>query len=146
MKTEDFLLDDYKLKVEYYTGHLSRMWTRFNFLLTIDSALLGLFAAGDVAPAICPLLPFVGMTLSTLWCVFSAFDLSFTRRYTRHIKCAYCLLANKINDLPAGYAYADETEVRWPLRYVSPLYMSVLLPLGFLGVWLGLWLTGAMCP
>jgi hypothetical protein len=47
MKKEDFLLEDYKLKVEYYAGHLSRMWTRFNFLLTIDSALFGLFATRE---------------------------------------------------------------------------------------------------
>ncbi len=30
-----FLLEDYKLKVGYLTAHLTRMWTRFNFFVTI---------------------------------------------------------------------------------------------------------------
>jgi hypothetical protein len=75
MKAEDFLLEDYKLKVGYYTGHLSRMWTRFNFLLTIDSALFDLFATGDFNRSICTLFLVVGIVLSALWCVFGGFDI-----------------------------------------------------------------------
>jgi hypothetical protein len=148
MKTFNFLLEDYKLKVEYYAGHLSRMWTRFNFLLTIDSALFGLFATGQVTLSPCWLFPVIGMALSVLWGVFGAFDLFFfTPLYRSHIESAYRLLVNETSGLPADYTYAGETpELRIPFRIVSPLYMSILMPVAFLGAWLYLWLTNAACP
>jgi hypothetical protein len=37
----DYLKEDYKLKVDYVTNHFSRMWTRFNFFLSIELALFG---------------------------------------------------------------------------------------------------------
>jgi hypothetical protein len=37
--------------------------------------------------------------------------------------------------LPPDYPYAGQTEVGKPLRYVSPLYMAIILPTGFLVVW-----------
>ena len=36
---EDFLLEDYKQKISCLTAHLAGMWTRFNFFVTIESAL-----------------------------------------------------------------------------------------------------------
>ena len=38
--TPDALLSkDYELKVRYLTDHFSRLWTRFNYFVTIQSAL-----------------------------------------------------------------------------------------------------------
>jgi hypothetical protein len=144
MKIEDFLLEDYKLKVEYYAGHLSRMWTRFNFLLTINSALFGLYLTKDFVRSPCWLLPIIGIVLSALWGGFGTLDIAFTRRYTSHIKRAFGLLLNKTRHLPANYPYADE--VGKPLSYVSPLYMSIVLPMMFALRWLYLWLSDVMCP
>lgn len=36
-----FLQKDYELKVNYLKDHFSRMWTRFNFFLTLETTLLG---------------------------------------------------------------------------------------------------------
>ncbi len=71
MKTEDFLLEDYRLKVEYFSSHLSRMWTRFNFLLTIDSALFALYATREkLEPDTRLLFLLTGLVLSVLWSYF----------------------------------------------------------------------------
>lgn len=38
---KDFLVKDYELKVRYLTDHFGRMWTRFNYFVGIESALVG---------------------------------------------------------------------------------------------------------
>jgi len=38
---KDFLIKDYELKIGYLTQHFSRMWTRFNYFVGIESALVG---------------------------------------------------------------------------------------------------------
>ena len=37
----EFLLRDYELKIHYLTDQFSRMWTRFSYFVTIESALAG---------------------------------------------------------------------------------------------------------
>jgi hypothetical protein len=41
MEPEMILIEDYRQKITYLTGHTTRMWTRFNFFVTIESALIG---------------------------------------------------------------------------------------------------------
>jgi len=38
MELDDFLLEDYKLKIAYLTNHFDRMWNRFNFFVGIETA------------------------------------------------------------------------------------------------------------
>ena len=40
MKPET-LQKDYEMKVNFYKNHLNRMWTRFNYFITIQTALAG---------------------------------------------------------------------------------------------------------
>jgi len=137
MKTEDFLLEDYRLKVQYFSSHLSRMWTRFNFLLTIDSALFALFATREnLAPTTRLLFILPGLVLSVLWSLFGVLDISFTNRYRNHIKSAHCLLVNGRDGLQPEHPYVGETTAQ-----ISPVLMAIILPLGFSVVWLyWLWL------
>lgn len=44
-RLQDFLLEDYKLKVGYLTNHFSRMWTRFNFFITLETLVGGAMIA-----------------------------------------------------------------------------------------------------
>jgi hypothetical protein len=37
----DFVQKDYELKVAYLTNHFQRMWTRFNYFVLIEAALIG---------------------------------------------------------------------------------------------------------
>lgn len=62
----DFLREDYELKAKYLEGHLSRMWTRFNFFLTIESALLAFSFDADSAQY-AGYLAVGGLLLSLMW-------------------------------------------------------------------------------
>jgi hypothetical protein len=132
----DFLLEDYKLKVEYFSNHLSRMWTRFNFLLTIDSALFALFATRENLSSTTRLLfIFTGLVLSVLWFFIGGLDIHFTAIYRSHIKKAHCLLLNGCDvtgeDKPPYVGDVGET-----IPGISPLnIMARYLPLGFSVVW-----------
>src|SRR5688572_31501910 len=68
-----FLIEDYKYKIDYLTAHMTRMWTRFNFFVTLETALLGgrVLLVGD-KPA--PMVGIAGMFLSLVWYVMGAQD------------------------------------------------------------------------
>jgi hypothetical protein len=129
-----FLLEDYRLKVEYFSGHLSRIWTRFNFLLTIDSALFALVTTRDHAPATSLLFTILGVALSLFWLVFGWFDIRLSDRYRSDIKHAHCLLVQAHKDPLVIQPYVGATK-----GPITSLHTAIFLPAGFLGVWL-LWL------
>jgi hypothetical protein len=97
---ETFLLEDYKLKAQYLTNHLSRMWNRFNFFLTINSALFAfsanIFSATEEVTDVTRL-SFqagiaAGIALSALWYFFGATDNYLVEVYRKQIATAYYLL------------------------------------------------------
>ena len=74
---QDVLLQEYKLAVEYLTNHLTRLWSRFSFFLTLETALvvalLSLFRDGQ--PSRWALvIPGVALLLSVNWWVTGAQD------------------------------------------------------------------------
>ena len=94
LKTEEFqkfLLEDYKLKAQYLTAHFSRMWTRFNFFLTINSALFAFSVQQDIAD-LAPLFVAAGIPLSALWYFFGATDNYLADVYRRQVMYPYTLL------------------------------------------------------
>jgi len=94
MKTEEFqefLLEDYKLKAQYLIAHFSRMWTRFNFFLTINSALFAFSVQQDTA-GLAPLFVAAGIPLSALWYFFGAADNYLGDVYRRQVTYPYTLL------------------------------------------------------
>ena len=73
MDPKEFLLEDYKQKISYLVAHLGRMWTRFNFFITLEAALLGgkLLLVGE-KPS--PLVGVIGTILSFTWYLMGAQD------------------------------------------------------------------------
>jgi hypothetical protein len=114
MDAIDFLRQDYELKISYLTAHFSRMWTRFNFFLTIDSAVLAFsFDTGRGSYAI-TFLAIVGIVVSVLWYKFSAFDNFLVEVYRRQVNHVFELLrgareaafiAAGLEPSPRGYSY-----------------------------------------
>lgn len=91
MKEVDFLQKDYELKVKYLTDHFSRMWTRFNFFLSIHSALFALSLNNDYsmyAWLVCA----VGLTLALAWYYFGSTDNYLVDAYRKQAAYAYHLL------------------------------------------------------
>lgn len=95
METHSFLLEDYKQKVGYLTSHFTRMWTRFNFFMTIESALFT-FSMNSAYADYAELLAVAGLILSLAWYFFGATDNYLVDTYRRQIGHAHSLLAKTL--------------------------------------------------
>jgi hypothetical protein len=96
MTPADYLLKDYDLKVRYLTDHFSRMWTRFNFFLAINSAL---FASSMNKDNACHawLLVALGFAFSLVWNQFGATDNYLVDLYRKQVALAHYLLREALN-------------------------------------------------
>lgn len=117
MTTEDFLLEDYRLKAQYLTDHFSRMWTRFNFFLTINSALFAFSVQKDTA-AFTPLFVIAGVLLSALWYFFGVTDNYLVEVYRKQVGTTYYLLGSKE---PGLKRLQSDEEVRNVYSYVGDI-------------------------
>jgi hypothetical protein len=106
-----FWMKDYELKVAYLNGQFTRMWQRFQFFVTIQTALIGgrtAFGAKSSVP-----LAIAGAIISVAWFIIGAED--------RYLVRCYRLQANA-----AGKAYANctisgtETESYEPVGRLKP--------------------------
>jgi hypothetical protein len=71
-----FLVKDYELRIDYLNAHFGRMWTRFNFFLTLQSGLIAFMFIGNKVDfsANLPLFLLAEVTLSIIWWIFGAQD------------------------------------------------------------------------
>jgi len=110
MKPEEFLLKDYELKVRFLSDHFQRMWQRFNFFLTLETALVGgkVLIKGD---QLSTELAVAGGFVAITWYVFGAEDRYLVRIYRQHVDDVVALLREtmpKEHALPADYRHAAE--------------------------------------
>jgi hypothetical protein len=108
-----FLSLDYEIKVRYYSDHMQRVWTRFNFFITLQSGLLaGLVFSRDRAAFTPSAVYFLiaEAALSLIWYVFGAQDRYLIADYRRHIKDALAQLRVNGVELPDDYPYAGKVE------------------------------------
>jgi hypothetical protein len=161
----DFLRKDYELKVNYLTAHFSRMWTRFNFFLTINSALLA-FSFGKDSAQYAGYLAIAGLLLSMLWYRFAQTDNFLVEVYRGQVAHVFELLrpsreaafeAAGLEPSPEGYSYVGsvgdkgfnpitrqveplkEIETFWQKRSsrVSVTELGVVFALLFSFLWIG---------
>lgn len=88
-----FALKDYEMKVNWTTSHLQRMWTRFNYFVIIEAALIGgktVFGEGELSIGGIAF----GLGLSLLWYVMGAEDRYLFVFYRDEAKRAGELVAN----------------------------------------------------
>ena len=113
MAAVEILQSDYKLKIDYLTAHLGRMWTRFGFFLTIESALFSYSLARDNSLYV-ELLCAFGVLISFLWYYFASTDNFLVAVYRRQVAHVFFLLktsrdaafsAAGVVDVPACYSY-----------------------------------------
>ena len=81
MTQEEFLLKDYELKITYLTDHFQRIWTRFNFFVTIETALIGGNFLLQAEDGFDPRLVYAGIVLSIFWYLMGAEDRYLMRLY-----------------------------------------------------------------
>jgi hypothetical protein len=169
MNADDFLLRDYELKVRYLTDHFQRMWTRFNFFVTIESALLG---SKFIVPGaeLTWQLAILGAALSFIWYVFGSEDRFLVRVYRKQVEDAGQRIANmawaddptrpihrqvgEIEETARELCQQDATKPfltrlaervsGWRFALISTTKLAALFPLFVFLVWLGL-LTRSVC-
>jgi hypothetical protein len=126
MKTDVFLLEDYKLKVEYLTNHFTRMVIRVNIFLTIDTALLAfslkfvfLDRNYDCFSAVG--LFMLGLLLSSIGILIARLENYFAKLYRRQVALAYHLLRKNLEDGSLEKSLTNKEDVLENYSYVGDL-------------------------
>ena len=154
MDVETLLATDYEMRVRYYSEHMQRVWTRFNFFITLQSGLVaGLVFTQDEGAFTDAALYFLiaEAVLSVVWWVFGAQDRLLVDLYRRQIEEAWNLLRARdpfASVLPADYPYAGQTKglpkrvwrspVEWRWEPISITRLPAVVPLGLLLFWLAM--------
>jgi hypothetical protein len=146
-----FLVKDYELKVRYLTDHFSRMWTRFNYFVGIESALVGgkvIFGDGKLSLPVAGL----GAAVALVWYLMGAEDRFLVELYRRQVAQAAALVATSAwsPDLPP-YLYVGEVAesskgIRmspsgWRIAAISTTRLAAWIPLLVLLGWIGVLVT-----
>jgi hypothetical protein len=143
---KDFLIADYELKIQYLTDHFSRMWTRFNYFIGIESALIGgklIFGGEKLSRGVA----IVGAVVSLIWYVMGAEDHFLVRVYRdEHVKKAGALVAKSVWNIEDPYRHVGEVnesskglkwEIHgWRVDGISTTKLAALIPLVVLLGWL----------
>ena len=100
-------LEDYKLKLGYLTAEFDRLWTRFNFLLSLETALFGFLGVAVLEhawwhAALIPIL--LGVAVSGLWYVVGAQDRALVEEYRTRADRA----ADRVARAPGRGWFAEE--------------------------------------
>jgi hypothetical protein len=88
MDRKEFLVRDYEVKADYLSGHQQRLLTRFNFFVTLETALFGsefIFGEGGVPRREVAV---VGIFLSIVWLLVGVDDARILRIHKWHVKRA----------------------------------------------------------
>lgn len=98
-----FLIDDYKLKVQYLVDHFSRMWTRLNYFVTVQLALFSalgyvLFGQGRDLTLV-PIVVLMGFVVSCAWYIVGAQDRFLVSAYRDDLEAAAKLVSEVLTGL-----------------------------------------------
>ncbi len=153
MDNDEFLMDDYKLKLDYLKSQFDRMWTRFNFFLSIEVALfgfLGWLVFEKHNPNASPLPSLLGLAVSGLWYVIGAQDRALVEFYRSNVNAAAKRFA-KGKDEHQWYE-AEHTAIEaksvfnglssWYWKRVSITRMPAVVSLILIVIWLVLLIWG----
>lgn len=147
----DFLKQDYWQKIQYLKDHFTRLWNRFNYFLTVQSALFG-------ATVLSPekyrwWVPIFAGLVCILWYIFGAQDRYLVELYRKQIEQSLELIENQLS-LGDYYYIVGQTENRnkatierfgikhevyqWRCDPLSTTKLPAWFPLILLGVWAGI--------
>ena len=108
MELKEYLIKDFELKIRFLTDHFSRMWTRFNFFLVTETAIVSgkiIFAKSDETNIA---LLFTGLIVSILWYLMSAEDKFLVDIYRAGSKKHFGSWRTQMN-----------LKVSWPRRFIT---------------------------
>ena len=148
--TLDFLQQDYYQKIQYLKDHFTRLWNRFNYFLTVQSALFG-------ATVLSPdkfrwWVPIFAAVVCLLWYMFGVQDRYLVELYRKQIERSLEKIEGQLflgNDYYMVGQTEDRNEAtiktlgiqneiyqrRW--AYFSTTKLPALFPLFLLVIWVG---------
>jgi hypothetical protein len=146
----EFLIQDYWQKVGYLTGHFTRLWNRFNYFLTIQSALFGasILAPGEYRRSV----PIFAALVCALWYIFGAQDRYLVQLYRKEIEQALEQIRPRLR--LTNYYFVGQTEnttnqeariedfdieqniYQWRREFLSTTKLPALFPLILIVMWL----------
>jgi hypothetical protein len=144
-----FLDKDYERKIGFLVQQFSRMWTRFNIFVTIESSLLGgkfIFDPKGHNPGFAVL----GIVLSFIWYVFGANDKYLVEVYRKAVEEAarkFTSLAVLERSYPRGNGYHFVGDVyrypgikrglfSWRFEWCSITHLAALFPFVLMMAWI----------
>jgi len=147
-----FQIADYNSKVQYLKDHFTRVWARFNFFLTLQSAFFG---AAILSPEKYHWrIPAFGMLLCVLWYLFGTQDRYLVALYRKQIEHAMLGIRAKLQ--LTDYFYIGQTEDidgqtekvedlgvqvafhQWRSNRFSTTKLAALFPVIVFFIWLGM--------
>lgn len=151
-----FLKEDYGLKINYLTAHLTRMWQRFNFFIALESglsaALFGFFKGEEGLSDYAIIIAVIGAVSSICWYIFGAQDRYLKELYGNQVKYTGEKIANKLglkNYLGSEYVHVgDQTEklkqkwyeyiYQWRSKHITTTKLAALFPLLVVIYWISI--------
>ena len=145
----NFLIEAYRLRFQLHSEHTSRLWTRFNFLLTAEIAFLGvLYTAIANASSLDShkIISGFGIIVSLLWYILGAQDHYYFEGFRQQVRALEQTIAKELGvssltNFPFGQVQDIKRNlVTW---HWSPLSLSKLIaifPIFFLFLWIGIFL------
>lgn len=142
-KKLDFLIEAYKTRIQFFSDHANRTWTRFNILLSVELAVSGLFFntlvnSGAWTRALW-LLPVFGIIVSMIWYVLGAQDTCAYLGYRDQVKLVEALVTKEVGatNLPPFNPLGTKKYnlLTWRLNPISLSKLLSLLPLLFVVAW-----------
>jgi hypothetical protein len=140
---DEFLRKDYELKISYLIAHLGRMWTRFNFFVTVESGLVaGLVFTRDGGGFTTAAVYFAAAeaVLSAIWWIFGAQDRYLVESYRDAVKQAAERLDGRdtfpryVGDPARERRYVSLFE--WRSDGISITRLAAIVPFVLLVFWL----------
>ena len=149
----NFLVEAYTSAISYFDGFAGRIWTRFSILISIDSALAGLFVTlwlGEKAAEFEKLSVLVafGILISLLMYVQSAQDKFVLEQLRSQLNRLKARIADELGleqDLPVLFTPTEldidvsprfESIDSWRISAISTTRLPALISLVFLVAWL----------
>lgn len=139
----NFLVEAYKTRIQFFSDHANRTWTRFNILLTVELALSGvflniLFEKGNSVGRLW-MLPAFGIVVSLLWYILAAQDTYAYLGYRNQIISVEELVIREVgvSDFPRfnPLGSGKYSLFAWWSERISLPKLLALFPMLFILVW-----------
>lgn len=146
---QEILLEDYKLRVQYLVDQYTRMWNRFNYFLTLHTAIsAGLFTLivsdKTISKSICIAIVVMGLIFAIFWYVFGAQDRYLVELYSRQVSYAQHQIEvlkdqpsiGSVEDIERFVAKIPRRIYQWRISSISITRLAAWFPLVMVAYWL----------